>query len=107
MSKLLCQTDTKDELCGVCHGPMVWTMVRGERWMACQYDCCDQLDMFGLPSLYAKGQEFTDEHWMEHPSEGRVEPPESSAAKTSGIGKKVLEDPPRAFLESLWEGSDG
>ncbi len=45
---------------------------------------------------------------LEGTSEGAEGVPcEGSAAKMSGEDSECLEDPPRDFLDSLWEGYDG
>ena len=49
--------------CDVCGGSQHWTLHSGSVWVAC--DACDleQAELFGLPSLYAKGSEFSSEEW--------------------------------------------
>ena len=94
------------DVCDVCGGPMVWTIVRGDRWMACESDSCDQLELFGLPTLYAKGDEFAPEHWMELSKERGVVPCEGGDARMSAVLEQVRGGPPPGFLESLWEGAD-
>ena len=63
---------------------MVWTIALGVRWTACQRDCfVAQAELWGLPTLYAKGAEFDAIHWREPKPSGRVVPPEGGAAETN------------------------
>ena len=53
------------DFCKLCLGPMVWTMARGVRYVACARECQPSLPGLEPPPLYAKGEEFDAVHWRE------------------------------------------
>ncbi len=65
--------------CERCGSELVWSQARGSCWTACIVCAVEQLELFGQPTLYAKGEEFADEHW-EPPKEGGVVPSVGGAA---------------------------
>ena len=90
-------------LCDLCHGPLVWTMADGEMWTACERDCSGQGELFGLPTLYAKGDEFARRHWEPSREEG-VAPPEGGAASETDRSLPGENEPPVGWLSALWQG---
>ena len=91
--------------CPMCGGPEVWTMYKGEKYVACERDCEPSLPGFN-PSLNVKrGEEFSAEHW-EPSEEGGVVPLESGDASPSAVLETSQQESPAGFLEVLWEGSD-
>ena len=89
--------------CEWCGGPMVWTIVRGEQWVACRDGNHDQGELFGLPPLDVKeGEEFHEKHW-EPSGKAGVVPYEGDDASESD--HQELE-PPVGWLSALWEGHD-
>ena len=94
--------------CDRCGGPQVWTHHAGEVWVACKHECVDEqllLDGSRNPPLIAlcAGPEETPK--VELPKEGGVGLLEDSAVRMSDTKNQGLEDPPRDFLDVMWEGS--
>ena len=97
-------TDTALGRCRVCRGPLVWTMAEGEQWTAC--DACDlrQMEMFELPPLYAKGEEFDARHWEPSRERGVVLPEDGDDDGKECAVLIHVGVPLKAVLLSLWEG---
>ena len=94
--------------CEECGGPQQWTIYAGVTFVRCEKLCSRQLVMpgFDLPSdSEDPGHSFArDVESRELGSEWEVVPLEGAADKMSDSKEKALEDPPRAFLDSLWQG---
>jgi len=94
--------------CDRCGAGQEWTIFDGVTFVRCVEDCGRQLviEGFDLPSdSEDRGHAFARSvEGRELGSEWEVVPLVGGAANRSEVGNSALEDPPRAFLDSLWEG---
>ena len=71
-------------VCVRCGGPEVWTLVRGEVWVACSADCVSgQDDLFGATDPPMIALLSREEGELELSQEGEVVPPVGGAANES------------------------
>jgi len=95
--------------CEFCGSVNKWCFHFGELFVHCPSGCLSLFDVESV-SLPPVGEEspgirsFAD--W-ERSREERVIPLEGGAAKPTDLLSKRLEEPPRDFLRSLWEGDHG
>ena len=93
--------------CEWCGGPQVWTVIRGEVYTSCDNGCLP-LPMEGLvppPACEDGAVRMKDAMELSYQEEGKGTP-EGRESNTSVTEVKGPEDPPQAFLDSLWEGSE-
>ena len=93
-------------VCSRCGGPVWWTEVRGEMWVACQAECTDvQGDLFGrnppIVSLCDEPEETPKARKRELSMEEGVVPLEGGATRAN---ERSISEPPVGWLSSMWLG---
>ena len=99
-------SDSPGGSCERCGGPVWWTEVRGELWVACQAECLEeQGDLFGRNPPIVSLCEDTEET----PKVGKREPLEEEGVvplegEATVMRQEGSSEPPAGWLSSMWEG---